>query len=245
MRTVYEMSEKYKICTEDIIFVLLSQNGINGDLPYARIRFVLYPTNHQLFCTAQKLGCEKLFLALPVNKQSPFSIACDGILRYNEVMLGSVSDLYNDTCDTHYTRNEGHVINLNPISKSQCHGCKFCHTVVQNANDVKERIVDQCGLDNFLNEFMLQHKLEDLSSIIQIALVTGGFNSEEKLVNYIKLVASVATKYNFTGEILYFGAELTASGINQLTDLPVQLVYCYTVECFTRRETMLKRVKAE
>ena len=166
-------------------------------------------------------------------------------MSLNGQVLGTISNLYNDTCDTHYTRNEGKVINLNPVSKSNCHGCKFCHTIVQNANDTTVCIKSANELEKFFKEFMQERGLQDLGRIIQIALVTGGFESEHKLIDYIKTVDFVSKKYNFNGEILYFGAELTETGLEALKDLQAKLVYCYTLECFTQREKMLKKVKAE
>lgn len=242
---INEMNKKYGINKEDICLILLSNYGININLPFSRIRFLFFPENRDFFNLANEMKISNMFLALPINSNSPFSIRNGCELYLLEIYLGKVQELYNDTCDTHYTRNEGRVINLNPVSKSQCHGCKFCHTIVQDANDIKIDISNGCMVELFFRNFIEEHKIEDLSSIIQIALVTGGFGCEEKLVNYIKLVAQVALNYNFSGEILYFGAELTETGLRKLSDIGVELVYCYTIECFTNRQLILKSIKAK
>jgi len=241
---IIQLSKKYSINTEDIFFILMSRYGIKTDLPYSRVRFNFVPYTSELFTKARLMNIDSFFLALPKNTTSPFCIINDQLIL-DEVVIGEINDLKNDTCDTHYTRRNGTVINLNPISKSKCHGCKFCHTIVQNANDTEVDISSCENLEKFFNDFLIQKKLSDLSSIIQVAVVTGGFGEQGKVLNYLEMLSKTLDKYNFNGEILYFGAEIQDSGLERLGKIKHRIVYCYTIECFTHREEILKKQKAQ
>ena len=241
---ILRLSKEYQVNAEDILFIHMSRYGVNVEFPYSRVRFVFSPYENAVFSKAHRMNIDQFFLALPRNPESPFSVHGDK-LYLDDVVLGEVSDLKNDTCDTHYTRRNGTVINLNPVSKSKCHGCKFCHTIVQNANDTDMDISSCENLEKFFNDFMTDHKIADLSSIVQVAVVTGGFGEEGKVLNYLEMLSRTLENYNFKGEILYFGAEIHESGLERLGKIKHKVVYCYTVECFTHRSEILKKEKAQ
>ena len=95
-------------------------------------------------------------------------------------------------------------MNLNPISKSQCHVCKFCHTILQHAKDTEEDLQSESGLKQFVEGGLKKYRMSDLSHLIQVAIVTGCFGSEKKLVEYLKKVRTVLERYGFNAELFYY-----------------------------------------
>lgn len=237
------LSKIYNVPPEDILFLDFSLSGIKFHLPYSRIRFEFIPVNRPYFETSFKMNTTKYFFALPTNSNSPYHIKC-GYLTAKREIIGHVKNLANDTCDSSYPRREGTVLNLNPVSKSLCHGCKFCHTLLQEAQDIEEALQSEPDLRRFIKTWLEKCKIPDLSHIIQVAIVTGCFGSEQKVIEWLKMARKVLDEYKFNGELFYYGSEIiTEKALDELKDVkPFGL--CLSLECFENREWMLRNIKA-
>lgn len=241
---VVNLSKIYNVPSEDILFLDFSICGIKIGLPYARVRFEFIPENKPYFKISFSKGITKYFFALPTNSTSPYYVKNNCLMMKNEI-IGKVNNLSNDTCDSSYPRRKGSVLNLNPVSKSQCHGCRFCHTLVQDAKDRNDDLLTTRGLKKFLDEWVKKYNVSDLSSLIQVAVVTGCFGSEQRVVEYLKNLKDVLDEYNLKGEMLYYGSEITTE--KSLDELQVikPFTLCLSFECFENRNKMLRDVKAK
>lgn len=237
------LSKVYNIPPEDILFLDFSLSGINVDLPYARVRFEFTPEDRTYFSTSIEKDIDKYFFALPITPNSSYNIKDDYLIMEGEI-LGKVSEVANDTCDLSYPRRDGTVLNLNPTSKSLCHGCKFCHTIQQVANDRDNNLHAEPALRKFIEVWLEKYKVSDLSHLIQAAIVTGCFGDEQKVLEYLKMAKKVLNGHNFKGEIFYFGSEITTKkSLEELKKIkPFGL--CLSLECFKNRKMMLRNIKA-
>jgi len=237
------LSEKYNIPAEDILFMDMNLSGLNigGDLDRVRFEFKLDLQN-KFFELARKTGIEDYYFALPVRTNSKYSVFNEKLLFDNEVAIGEVNALTEDFCDSSYSRRGGTVLNINPNARTSCRGCKFCYTVHQTARD-KERLTDQNSLECFFDKWLDCHKLLDLSHILQVAVVTGCFDYEQDVIDFLLLLNSVLEKYKFNGEVFYLGSQITSrESLEKLTPIP-KFAYCISLECFENREYFLRDKK--
>jgi len=239
---VITLSKTYNIPTEDILFLDFSLSGVKLNCPYVRVRFKFIPENKLYFKISFQRNINEYFFALPTNPHSIYCIKNNHLIAKEEE-IGEVECLANDTCDSSYPRRGGTVLNLNPIPKSLCHGCKFCHTILQDARDKKENLRDEISLRRFIKEWLKKQKKTDLSHLIQVAIVTGCFGDEEKLVEWLKMARKVLNEYKFNGELFYYGSEITKGGsLDEISSLkPFGL--CISLECFEKRNLILRYTK--
>lgn len=239
------LSQRYDILSEDVFFISLNFYGIDANVEYPRIRFEFEPNDNVLFKHAKKRNIIRFFHAVPIREDSPFSLSAKyDLLLFNGEVMGKVYDVHNDTCDVEYTRNLGRVLNLNPVSKSNCHGCKFCHTIIQEAKD-RIDIKSAEGLTLFIEKWLHDKNIHNLAEIEQIAIVTGTFGSVLSVKDYCCLVRNLLKKYSYKNELFYFGSEVDAISLQTMGKECFPFALCYTLECFDRREDILKSVKAQ
>ncbi len=236
------LSKVHDIPPEDILFLDFSLSGVTVNYPYARVRFEFTPQKKPYFKTSFQRNIPKYFFALPVNPVSDYRIENNYLISKDEV-VGEVKGLANDTCDSSYPRRGGTVLNLNPVSKSQCRGCRFCHTLLQDAKDREENLQSESALTHFIIEWLKRYKASDLSRLIQVAIVTGCSGSEQKVVNSLKIVRKVLNKYGFTKELFYFGSEITTEkSLDEVKELK-PFALCLSWEIFKNREKIVRDIK--
>lgn len=235
------LADKYDVPPEDILFLDFSLNGVKFHVPYSRIRFEFVPYDIPVFGRSMKYKVNNYFFALPVACDSYYSIEKNSLI-INEDIIGKVSSLAEDTCDTCYPRRGGTVLNLNPNSKSSCSGCKFCHTIQQTAKD-ETRLLTPVEFQHFLEDWVRKYNLPDLSHLVQVALVTGCFGSEKELIEYLKMIREILSKYNFRGELFYYGSEIISKkALDELISVK-PFAICLSLECFDNRHIMLRDIK--
>lgn len=237
------LSKVHDVPPEDILFLDFSLCGVALDLPYARVRFEFIPQNRPYFKTSFKRNILEYFFALPTNPNSSYHIE-DGYLTTKGEMIGKVKNLANDTCDSSYPRRRGTALNLNPISKSRCHGCNFCHTILQGAKDRQEDLQSEFALRRFIENWLERYKISDLSHLIQVAIVTGCFGNEQKVVEYLKKLRVILNEYKFKGELFYYGSEVTTEkSLDEMEELK-PFALCLSWEVFENRKWWLRDKKA-
>lgn len=235
------VSEIYNVPPEDILFLDLNLSGARFHLPYSRIRFEFLPEYRPYFRISMERNIKKYFFPLPTSQSSNYYIE-DDYLKMNREILGKVKGTTEDTCDSSYSRRNGTVLNLNPNSKSLCHGCKFCHTIQQTARD-GTCLFTSSEFRLFLKKWIQENFLPDLSNLIQVALITGCFGSENKVVKYLKIIKKVLNEYKFNGELLYYGSEIVSNkALDELKEVE-PFALCLSLECFENRDTMLRDTK--
>lgn len=234
IKDLFSLSQKFDIATEDILFIDINVSGINVDIDADRVRFyvkLLFGQKGQYFC------------ALQIRKDSKYRIN-NGILFFENECIGEIYRFEIDFCDTFYMRRNNTVLNINPKSRINCQGCKFCYTSHQKFRNIID-LTMQNNLDIFFDDWMTQYHTKDLSGLYQIAVVSGCFPNEKSLVNFLLELNEKTKKLNFKGEIFYLGSQIQSfMTLKSLTNLP-NFAYCVTLECFSDREKFLKTSKSK
>lgn len=236
-------SNNYSVPLEDILFLDFSLSGIEFSLSYPRIRFKFVPEHKSWFQDSIQREIKNYFFALPTSSTSTYRIE-NKRLTINGRALGRVGKVEEDTCDSSYLRRKGTVLVFNPLSKSLCHGCKFCHTIKQTPKD-RKFLITKDEVRNFFRNWLDSQNLIDLSHLIQVSIVTGCFGSEKKVVEYLKMVRGILAHFGFEGVLFYYGSEITTGkNLEQLKQInPFTL--CLSVECFADRSIILRSMKGK
>ncbi len=233
-----ELEKEYKIPISEIIQIDLNRCGIylpNNDVRVDfRVRF------------KGKMEDDYLtYYALPVRtKEDTFFKAINGKLYFKDRCIGTYeSELMLDTCESSYQRGP-HLLNLNSRSRSNCGGCTAC---IHNYKDFYDNTVikDQKGLYTEEDiETFFDAKNINVADLVQIAVVTGLFHGESKVVDHMKLINKVAKKRGFNGELMYFGCEVNSKeALSELSNIEnFSLIYAH--DNFTKREELLNKTKS-
>jgi hypothetical protein len=238
--TVARLAERYKVPFEDVLFIGLNVNGVDFECDYNRMRMTLHLTNSELFKYAKQRGELDYYFALPVNQDSPFAIV-NNILLLQNTVIGQVIDPTEDICDSHYPRRKGTSLNLNPNSRTSCHGCQFCYTAYQIPYD-RKRLKTDYDLREFFEDWMIKYGLTDLSHLIQVSVVTGCYESGEAVYRFLRVLKKVLSEYRFVGKIFYLGSQVTTQEqLGSITEIS-PFGICFSLETFERRD-LLRRDK--
>ncbi|MFA6404715.1 MAG: hypothetical protein WCW03_01830 [Candidatus Paceibacterota bacterium] len=234
--TVARLARRYDMPFEDVLFIALNANGVNLECSYNRMRTALRLTNAELFGYASERNELDYYFAVPINNNSPFRVMGNQ-LSLQEIIIGRTIGLTEDICDSHYPRRNGTSINLNPNTRTSCHGCKFCYTAYQVPCD-RKKLKDADDLEAFFNGWMQEHCLSDLSNLIQVSVVTGCYQNGMEICTFLLALKSVLSRHKFKGSIFYLGSQIsTEKELSCLTTLrPFSI--CYSLETFERRELL-------
>lgn len=235
--TYEELSEKFNIKLLEIIQIDLNRSGIflkEGEVKEDfRVRF-----------KGQILDDYETWYALPVRSEqdTPFSIS-KGNIYFKDKKIGTTGNLMLDTCETSYQRGP-HLLNLNSRSRSNCGGCKACihsYRKLYDATVIKDQVALETRED--IKNFFDSQNI-DVSKLVQIAVVTGLFKSEENVVNHMKLIYEVVKEYGFRGELMYFGCEVNSEeALKELASLG-KFSLIYALDNFSKRNTLLSKTKS-
>ena len=242
LERIRNLSRIHNLPIEDIMFIALNFYGINFSCNFNRMRMGLHVMDNQMFKLAKQMKSEDFYFALPINSKSPFSVVDNSLLALDGKIIGDVINPSEDYCDSNYPRRNGTVLNINPNARTSCRGCKFCYTGYQIPRD-KKKIACEADVREFFEDWMDINKLTDLSHLIQVAVVTGCYNSSEKLCNFLLMLRKVLNDYQFSGEIFYLGSQIISKRILKELISIQPFCYCVSLECFERREDLLRDKK--
>lgn len=142
-----------------------------------------------------------------------------------------------------YFRNGGHAATLNPNARSRCVGCAFCPNTLEAAAD--PRLNEEKELEDLLAALVEQHPRHDLSQLREVTVSTGCFEREVAAVSHLKLLRKVLNLYNVDARIGLLTSVITSpAAFDEVAAYVNPFVLRLTVECFTRRDLMLKASKA-
>ena len=235
---IARLSERYHMPLEDALFIALNVNGVNLECDYNRMRMAFRLADSKLFEYAKRRGELDYYFALPVNQASPFAIVGD-VLLLQDAVIGQAIGPTEDICDSHYPRRKGTSLNINPNSRTSCHGCQFCYTAYQIPYD-RKRLKTDSDLRELFEDWMVKYGLTNLSHLIQVSIVTGCYESGDALCRFLLILKRILTEYRFTGKIFYLGSQITTQ--EQLRSVAEIQPFgiCFSLETFERRELLRK-----
>lgn len=238
INVVARLSGRYEVPLEDVLFIALNVNGVNLECDYNRMRMAFRLADSGLFEYAKQRGELNYYFALPVNQVSPFAIVGD-VLLLQDTVIGQAIGPTEDICDSHYPRRKGTSLNINPNSRTSCHGCQFCYTAYQIPYD-RKRLKTDSDIREFFEDWMIKYGLTDLSHLIQVSIVTGCYESSDALCRFLLILKRILTEYRFTGKIFYLGSQITTQ--EQLKSVVEIQPFgiCFSLETFERRELLRK-----
>ena len=243
LNKIKDLARVYNVPTEDVLFVALNIYGASFQCDYNRMRMGIHVVDEEIFGYAKSLGVNDFYFALPINQNSPFSVVNNKLLFDGRIIADAINPS-EDFCDSNYPRRHGTVLNINPNSRTSCRGCKFCYTGYQVPRD-KKRMACEVDIVEFFEDWMKNENIQDLRNLIQVAVVTGCYNSNEELSNFLLTLRKVLSQYKFGGEIFYLGSQITnKETLEKLVSIQ-PFCYCLSLECFENRSFLLRDKKSE
>lgn len=237
----YNLALKYGISPHEVGLIDFNRTGVCLDDDDVRVGFRTR-FNGTLFYSN-----DLSWFALPVrgNNDSNFHIR-NGKVYFKDLQIGIIDKPILDTCDTSYQRGRK-LLNLNSRSRSNCAGCKACvhnnknlydDTVIKDKHELRTRQ----DVDDF---FTKKERLGmNISNLEQIAIVTGLFGDENEALEHLHDVYDIATKYGFSGELMYFGCQLMSTvALRDFSKLGKTAIV-FAIDNFTNRKKNLSKIKS-
>jgi hypothetical protein len=182
------------------------------------------------------------YFALSINKNSPFKYYPSGSLFFQERLVGVADSLEEDTCTDTYFRKNKAAITLNSNSRSNCKGCRFCGTYSLTSEE--QDLTSEKNLEKKIKSLMADGKFSDFSGFSNMGVVTGCFGSEAETLNHLLMLKRVFSQYGYDGEIAYIGSQIRSKGVIDRLAKEGNYGLYLTVECFERRNEIMKPTKA-
>lgn len=227
------ISRSYKINEEDVILIALNASGVRSSMKHPRIRF-----NLRLHARPE----EKFFLIVPIRDESPFELLGGRILLQGEP-IAYVECLENDDAVLSYFRNEAKVLTLNSNARSQCVGCAFCYTVLQDKSDPRLRTLDD--IKNYFSLVKDTLKWDDLSPLDTLAVCTGCFHHENNAIDHLVEFRRLLKEQKSQANIHFLSSVIRSrESFKRILEEVAPFHLTLTIECFSNREIILKGSKA-
>ena len=238
-----ELSYRFSLPSSEARFIDFNRTGVY--LPNQEVRIGL---RARFLTEVESLqGKRKTFFALPVRGRKDTNFyAENGEVRFKDDVFGHVEEIELDTCDMSYMRGPT-KLNMNSRRRGNCSGCLACIHNYKNLydetvlKDTKELKTEE-DIKLFFED--LERVGVNVSQLEQIAVVTGLFHGEAKVVDHMQKVQRVAGDKGFNGELMYFGCEVNSEGaLRQLADLR-NFTLIYAIDNFSKRKQILAGEKA-
>ncbi len=192
-------------------------------------------------------------ISFMLSEDSPYRVDGDRIL-FNDKELGFESILFTrlgNTLPYYYFRGplgmfpslyDERILNVN--FNPRCGGCDFCfygYRAKQLENITAEEGFLKIEMETGLREF---------SSLAEIAIVTGRFESEDRLKEHVLDVIDKAEERGFNGRFFYIGSQLVSPDrieeiLKRLGNNPDRFRYAYTIERFFDRSSIMHGSKGK
>lgn len=231
---IASLSREWDVNEEDILLIALNHCGLRSTIPKSRMRFRL---------RLRERPEENLFFILSLGRtDSPFELREDVVL-FRGTPIADVTGLEDDDAVLGYFRKGRRVLTLNSNARSQCTGCVFCPNTLEAASDPRLAALDD--LTSYFAAITEDFDLGDLSGVEKVTICTGCFHHEPLALEHLRAVRNAMTAHGCEGMIHFLSSVLrTEEGLDAAAAIgPFHLTL--TIECFGRRNIMLKNSKAE
>jgi hypothetical protein len=180
---------------------------------------------------------------VPLNaRSSPFSLRGQNLYLAGS-LVGTVDRVSADEAVGGYFRNGGSAATLNPNARSRCVGCAFCPNTLESAAD--PRLREERALSELLMAMTEQHPRRSLAELTEVTVSTGCFEREQAAVDHLIGLRKALWQYGIAARIGFLTSVLeSAAAFEELAERVAPFVLRLTVECFERRDLLLKASKA-
>ena len=235
-KDILQLSREHNLNVEDILMIALNAMGAHSteyDFPRMRFRLAL-----------QTKINDPIYTIVPTQKiNSPFYLQ-EGHLFLKGHVIGKVDLLENDDVVVSYFRKGGKVLTLNSNVRSKCAGCSFCPNVLEKASDTRFSVLED--LSNYFKNLAHSKGWQDLSQLEIITVCTGCFLRENLAVDHLIMVKKAASENGFIGKIQILTSVIRSrEAMKTIKERLGDFKLTLTVECFTNREKILKKSKAD
>lgn len=230
---IRRLAEAHKVPELDVLLIAANSAGARTEMTYPRARMQLRPLRSE----------ESWQVILPLdNPDSPFTLDDKGLSLEGEYVADLV-DVENDDVVLTYLRAGGRSITLNTHSRSTCTGCLFCPNVIEDAADATLTTEQQLG--DLLEWVRADNAWDDLSEVEVITVCTGCFHTPDAAIDHMAALRRAAGKRGFTGRLhLLSSVVRERRHLERLAEEVAPFHLTLTLECFTRRNLLLKDTKA-
>jgi hypothetical protein len=229
------LATEYRVPIEDVLLIALNLHGVDSIEADHRARLTLSLT---------RAPDERFLVVVPMNRaDSPFRRRGD-TLTVDGVPVAQLHRVDADAAIGGYFRSGGDVVTLNPNARSRCTGCAFCPTTLEVSAD--PRLNAEAQLAELLHALAAQSPRGHLRTVREVTVSTGCFEREETALDHLLGLRRVLTAGGLRPRIGFLSSVLRGDDAFAVlaADVAPFLLYV-TVECFTRRELMLKSSKAD
>ncbi|MBU0667188.1 MAG: hypothetical protein ABIC91_06875 [Nanoarchaeota archaeon] len=238
------LKKHYDVPITDIISLALNLEGISyNKTDNPRIRFEMKQHNSK----------QPLFHAITNTTSSRWTHINNKVSFLGEE-IGIANTPEEDVCDSTYFRKFekikgkilGTEITINSNSRSACKGCEFCGTYNLNPKDADGKdLTTKEKIRKKINQTLKEEKISNFKHITGIGVVTGCFPDENKTLEHLLMLNNVfREEYKFKGSLKYLGAQIRSEeSLRILFEEANPFNIYFTVECFERRNNLLKKSK--
>lgn len=228
------LAHQYEVPVEDVLLIALNLHGILADQPRHRARVTVR------LATAPEVPW---MVIVPLNAaESPFQLSGEELLL-GPRPVAQVQRVDADEAVGGYFRNSGRAATLNPNARSRCVGCAFCPNTLEAAAD--PRLSEERELGELFEAMREQHPRHDLTELREVTVSTGCFEREAAAIAHLVGLRRVLDTFDITARIGFLTSVVeTDIAFARLAAQVSPFVLRLTVECFTRRDLMLKASKA-
>jgi hypothetical protein len=231
-KDIEDLAETHGVPWLDVLLIAANAEGTRSELEFPRTRMQLQPRGSK----------EVWQIILPLDSPNS-SFRLDETGLWLDQRVADLVGLENDDVVLTYLRAGGRSLTLNTHSRSTCTGCLFCPNVVEEAADaIIDGVSELCRL---LSWVIADNDWQDLRHVEVITVCSGCFHSAEAAVTHMSELRRAADEHEFRGRL-----HLLSSVVRERRDLerlaeeagPFHLTL--TIECFARRNLLLKSTKA-
>jgi len=231
------LASLYGVDLDEVLLLALNLHGIWSTLPRHRARLRLRVATVQ---------ATPWLVIVPLNRsRSPFRLDGETVRAGCGAPVATVTRVEADDAVGGYFRDQGRALTLNPNARSRCTGCAFCPNTLEAAAD--PRLTHDPGLAGLLRALTSMHPAGELAGVREVTVSTGCFEREPLAVDHVVRLRRALTRSGVDVRArvgLLTSVVRARAAFEQLAEWAAPFVLRLTVECFTRRELLLKHSKA-
>ena len=228
------MADEHSVPVEDVLLIAINLFGISSAHGRHRARVSIRLASRPEV---------PWMVIVPLNAEaSPFLLQGDELTLAGSA-IGSVERVAADEAVGGYFRDNGRAATLNPNARSRCVGCAFCPNTLEAAAD--PRLAEERQLSELLTAMTEQHPRRNLAELREVTVSTGCFEREWAAVDHLIGLREALRAQGVGARIGFLTSVISSStAFEELAEHVAPFVLRLTVECFSRRDLLLKASKA-